>query len=275
MHVSSVKMAAAWIAGAIRDRRYFASLWESLRTVPLRFAVTGLGRRWLAAKDVELRMAGLATPVRLRRGTYDIYAALEILVWGEYRAAAEWLLPPDATIVDLGGNIGLASLYFSTLCPHARFLIVEPDADNLRVLAVNCRALIESGRMDVVRGFAAAADGRASIDRSRGSLGYRIGAAGQGESVAQWSVAALVADRPRIDLLKCDVEGAERDVFRDCRSWIGRVEHLIVETHPPYSPDALFADLRANGWEFDVLRQLQTTDEHGARSTCFLERRQR
>ena len=54
--------------------------------------------------------------------------------------------------------------------------------------------------------------------------------------------------------------------------WIGRVEHLIVETHPPYGPDALFADLRANGWEFDVLRQIQTSDEHGARSTCFLAR---
>src|SRR5438105_9925599 len=134
MTLSSVTMAGRWIADGIRDRRYFASVFESLRTVPLRFAVTGLGRRWLAAKDVELRMAGLATPVRLRRGTYDIYAALEILVWGEYRAAAAWRLPKDAMLVDLGGNIGLASLYFSTLSPHARFLIVEPDADNLRVL---------------------------------------------------------------------------------------------------------------------------------------------
>ena len=166
MHVSSVKMAGAWVADAIRGRRYFASLLESLRTMPLRFSVTGMGRRWRRARDVELRVAGIATPVRLRRGTFDIYAAMEILVWGEYRAAAEWRLPPDATIVDLGGNIGLASLYFSTLCPDARFLVVEPDADNLRMLAVNCRALIESGRLDVVRGFVAAADGRASDRKS-------------------------------------------------------------------------------------------------------------
>src|SRR5438477_7959059 len=98
MPVSSVKMAGAWIADAIRDRRHFASLLESLRTVPLRLSVTGLGRRWLGVGDVELRMAGLATPVRLRRGTFDIYAAMEILVWGEYRTAAGWRLPADATV---------------------------------------------------------------------------------------------------------------------------------------------------------------------------------
>jgi hypothetical protein len=34
-----------------------------------------------------------------------------------------------------------------------------------------------------------------------------------------------------IDVLKVDIEGAEREVFRDPSSWIDKVDTLIVELH--------------------------------------------
>jgi hypothetical protein len=39
-----------------------------------------------------------------------------------------------------------------------------------------------------------------------------------------------------IDILKIDIEGAEREVFRDPSSWIGKVDALIVELHEPMKP---------------------------------------
>ena len=39
-----------------------------------------------------------------------------------------------------------------------------------------------------------------------------------------------------IDLLKIDIEGAEREVFEDTSAWIGRVRSLIVELHEHFKP---------------------------------------
>lgn len=35
----------------------------------------------------------------------------------------------------------------------------------------------------------------------------------------------------KIDILKIDIEGAEKEVFEDASSWIGKVEALIIELH--------------------------------------------
>jgi hypothetical protein len=35
----------------------------------------------------------------------------------------------------------------------------------------------------------------------------------------------------RVSILKVDIEGAEREVFRDTSKWIGRIDSLVVELH--------------------------------------------
>ena len=45
-----------------------------------------------------------------------------------------------------------------------------------------------------------------------------------------------------IDLLKCDIEGAESQVLADCAGWIGRVRNLVIELHAPYTREAFLAD---------------------------------
>jgi hypothetical protein len=39
-----------------------------------------------------------------------------------------------------------------------------------------------------------------------------------------------------IDILKIDIEGAEREVFGDTSSWIGKVDALIIELHDRMKP---------------------------------------
>jgi translation initiation factor 2B subunit (eIF-2B alpha/beta/delta family) len=48
-------------------------------------------------------------------------------------------------------------------------------------------------------------------------------------------------------MLKCDIEGAERLIFADCRSWIQHIGVIVVETHPPYSLQLLQEDLKRCG----------------------------
>jgi len=226
--------------------------------------------------DCSVYVKRFGRKVLLRPGTHDVFVLKEIVEWGEYDIVEGWDLPEDAHILDLGGNIGLASLYFSSLLPRSTFVIVEPAPENLRVLESNCRPLVDVGRMSILQSFVAGEDGESGIDRSLGTLGTRMMTGprsdGDADTIPCVSVPSLLRrfPTPRIDLMKCDVEGAEAEIFRDCREWIGLVENLIVETHlPRCSPEQLYDSLRANGWDFDVARE----DREGSRCTSALRRR--
>ena len=41
-------------------------------------------------------------------------------------------------------------------------------------------------------------------------------------------------DLPQIDILKIDIEGAEKEVFSDTSAWIDRVDAIIIELHERY-----------------------------------------
>jgi FkbM family methyltransferase len=183
-------------------------------------------------------------------------------------------LPDDARILDLGANIGLASLYFSWLFKESKTLAVEPDGANCDLLERNCAGLIASGRLNLVRGFVGGADGSATIDRSDQSWAFRKAAAPRAgeEAIACLSMASLLARFPmeRIDLLKCDIEGSELELFSDCSSWIHLVKNLIIEVHPPYSPEKLYDDLRRASWEFETCDQQQRGTQF---SLCVLRRK--
>ncbi len=280
--MSKCFLALRWLAAAFATRHYYRSLRDALKVTRLQIALTGWGKSWLGPRDVFVGLRALPRPVLLRQSKFDVYSMLEIFLWNEYGFVAESGLPEDARIVDLGANIGLASLYFSTLQPRSKLLAVEPDVENRRVLEANCRDLIDSGRMEVVGAFVAAHDGSATIDRSRGTLGYRMAAGSAIDSKPEDAIACVaidklllrfLGDRNTLDVLKCDVEGAERELFSDCAAWIGRVSRLAVETHAPYQLATLYQDLRRNHWEFDIHSETVRAASNGITGVCVLCRR--
>ncbi|MDA8375735.1 MAG: FkbM family methyltransferase [Planctomycetia bacterium] len=172
---------------------------------------------------------------------------------GEYSALTEFCATPVGWILDLGGNVGYSVRLWQAVFPGVSIFAVEPEDGNMMQLHANVALGPSPGNVRVVQAFAAANGGIASIDRSRGEYAYRMAAAGEdaGPEVEKIPVAMLVARASGgdgvVDLLKCDVEGTEAEIFATCRTWIGWVEAAVVETHPPYSPERLLADLTANG----------------------------
>ena len=57
--------------------------------------------------------------------------------------------------------------------------------------------------------------------------------AGEGHAVAAITRDRLMRDQgiDHIDILKVDIEGAEKEVFADTSAWIDRVGSIIVELH--------------------------------------------
>src|SRR5204863_5459192 len=100
------------------------------------------------------------------------------------------------------------------------------------------------------------------LDRAGGEWAIAIrdadaGGNGSGDSATTTmartldDILAAVQMHGPIDLLKCDIEGAEQDLFAHCAPWIARIQNLIIEVHPPYTKALLLADLRSAGGDFD------------------------
>ena len=74
---------------------------------------------------------------------------------------------------------------------------------------------------------------------------------------------SAVAGLDRIDVLKCDIEGAEAELFADCRSWIGRVGAMVVECHTDVmTASELLDTLVDNGGRF-ALAHLESNPHLG------------
>jgi FkbM family methyltransferase len=202
-----------------------------------------------ASGNVRVRFREAKTPMLLRPGTRDADVAAQIFLLGEYELVRRIPMPDEGVVVDLGANIGGFVLFAETLWQRPRYLAVEPDGENVAVLRENVRDLAEDGRVEIVEACVGGEDGFTALDRSRGSWAVRMTTlSGTGD------VPVVTVDRllerfrvRRIDLLKCDIEGAERDVFARCSSWIGMVRHLVIEIHDPYRLADLEGHLRAAG----------------------------
>lgn len=156
-------------------------------------------------------------------------------------------------IIDLGGHVGLASIYFGLAHPGARLTCVEADPDLCALLRRNLEAVGLAG-VDV-RCAAAWTHARGvSFQRSGDDSGCVGGGAGAG-AVASLRVADLLAEGP-VDLLKLDIEGAELEVIPDCAEVLANVSRLIVEVHSlqaePARLGALFATLDRAGFSYSL-----------------------
>ncbi len=155
----------------------------------------------------------------------------EIFVEEIYRIPSSDAAP---AIVDLGANIGLATLWLKRRFPHAQVLALEPDPGIYACLEQNVRRnrlagveLLKKAAWDTntTLEFAAdRADGGFAWERREGKAGARSFAV---EAVA---VQELLAER-RVDFLKIDIEGAERQVLAACCDILPRVRWLFVEYH--------------------------------------------
>ncbi|HEX8341562.1 MAG TPA: FkbM family methyltransferase [Tepidisphaeraceae bacterium] len=209
------------------------------------------------AEAAAFEIDSLGGTVFLRRRTTDWLVAGEIIFKGEYDAIAALNLSDVRHVVDLGANIGLSVRYWQKLFPVAEILAVEPEAENFRLLLQNVAGGPDPLR---VRAFQCGIGGStrtAHLDMNRNDWDYRVLDHPQAGSrpVRVLSLPELL-DETRwhgpIDLLKCDVEGAEEELFDAAAPWLNRVRYMIVELHGRYDATRFEAALKKAGGDFKV-----------------------
>jgi FkbM family methyltransferase len=141
---------------------------------------------------------------------------------------------PDPVILDLGANVGLASLFFRREYPDAVIVAYEADPS----LAILCRRnLEENGAADVAVRHAAVWTANEAVPFVReGADSGAVPAVGRTVSgpiveVPGIRLRDVLAATPRVDLLKVDIEGAEHAVLPDCADVLERVGALVLEIH--------------------------------------------
>lgn len=201
-----------------------------------------------AAKRYRLRLQSDMVELSLRSRSGDVFIFHEVFNWSVYSIPkslcthAEW-------IVDLGANIGLASMYLNQFFPSAKYVCVEPDQDNLRLLKRNLAFLGE--RVTFLEGAVSDEPGTAHFTRGQTWGGRLGGENGETVRVTKYTVDQILAlaNFPRIDILKIDIEGEERKVFHNNNGWLKKVALIIMELHGDYTIDNLKSDLAPKGFE--------------------------
>jgi FkbM family methyltransferase len=184
----------------------------------------------------------------LRKGTTDLYTFRDVFLQDSMRFTGDGDLRPSC-MVDCGAHIGCASLFFALRYPGARIVAIEPDKNNFEMLSANLERLD-----NIVRVNAAVWDTSARVriaNPGTNPTGLYVQEPGeiQGVDVSALTVPEIMemAGTDHIDILKIDVEGAERRLFSspDCHKWLSKVSVLIVELHDRLLPGCARALYRA------------------------------
>lgn len=214
----------------------------------------------------RVRLAGYDRPFYVRLGTTDWYVLEEIFIDRAYEPVTLPSSEAVRCIVDLGANTGFSLLWWQLHYPAARIIAVEPDAENLSLCARNAPNHEAGGEIRLVQACVAGKAREVSLDRSGGAWRFRMlddAPDDKAELVKALTLPQILAENggdKQIDLLKCDIEGAEAEVFANCSTWINQVRQIVVEIHQPYSMESFMEDLDRSGGRFKLYHRAPGQD---------------
>lgn len=183
----------------------------------------------------------------LRRDTSDAAVFYQVFGMGEYQNLVDLIKSyPNVqikTIVDAGANVGFTSLFFLSNFPDAFIVAIEPDDENYKLLTENLKlngsvhhillknALWKnSDTLSIQNSF------RDHREWSRQVAETRQASMNELKGIPLRDLSE-VAGIQQIDILKIDIEGAEKEIFanrQDSMEFLKNVKFLVIELHDEF-----------------------------------------
>jgi FkbM family methyltransferase len=174
------------------------------------------------------------TPLLLRANTSDVEIFEQIFVHELYGVPTS---SSPKLIVDGGANVGYASVYFANQYPEAQIVAFEPEASNFDMLRINTASYPH------IKIFQAGIWSKKTALRIENPEDDKCSFRIEEDSSGEGSITAVTIDdilssssAVFIDILKLDIEGAEKEVFENSSSWLNKVGVLMVELHDWFKP---------------------------------------
>lgn len=202
-----------------------------------------LNKLHLVKGIVSIKFPGLKHRLFLRSGTSDFRLFRNIFINGEYDIDLPFT---PKTIIDGGGNIGMAAIIFANRYPNAKIVTVEPEDSNFEILKKNVSAYKNIKPI------------KAGIWRNSSYLHIRNPGSGKWafiieesdipdeKSIKGFSIEDIIRESgwQNADLVKLDIEGSEKEVFENNPgTWLNSAKGLIIELHnwiKPHCSDAVY-----------------------------------
>lgn len=152
-------------------------------------------------------------------------------------------------ILDCGGNIGCAAVFFANVYPNSKIYSIEPEKNNFKLLWYNT-----SQYKNITPINSALWDKETFIrveDRGYGTWGFMTFETDENDPAAfkTVTIAKLLKESgfDEIDLLKVDIEGAEKEVFgaADVDDWLSKVKVIAIELHDRMKLDCSYEFFKA------------------------------
>jgi FkbM family methyltransferase len=202
-------------------------------------------RGWAGYSESRIVSFGLKARSGRRLQAYVRDNGVGLVTLAEFFAADSRIMPANLppfqpqVIYDLGANVGIASLFFSSLYPKATVYGFEPLPENFEICALNYRNLPQPSQ--AFPWAVGAQSGVAVFDCQNDSRGGRLESSPHDPNlkttgkleVQVHSIEELVGKQglQPPDFLKIDVEGAETDVLAGVGEYHRGLKCVYVETH--------------------------------------------
>ncbi len=167
--------------------------------------------------------------IKIRKNTDDLAFFNQIFVYQDYDCETE--LNPKF-ILDCGGNVGYAAIYFTLKYPEAKIISIEPNKENFDVLVENCK---KYKNIFPINKALWGSETKLNFlnPETPYNGGYRYGESkNDNDLVETVTMDFLTKDQDKIDILKMDIEGGEISLFQnEYISWLKKVQFLFIEPH--------------------------------------------
>jgi FkbM family methyltransferase len=218
------------------------------------FVVLVLGfleMRYSALRSNSVRAVTIGPPanrrrIYLRANGMDTFTFYEVFIKGAY----DDILPLccSDTVLDLGANIGMASVYFDFCCPGVTIVAVEPERHNCELWRLNV-----TSRSAVLEEAAVSLSDGESVLALGGPTSHALVSDGsrRGLRVRTMTLTALAgrAQSP-VTHIKCDIEGQESQIFvRPLPGVLDSVHKVAMEVHDHKAIRPINTSLRSQGFD--------------------------
>ena len=159
-----------------------------------------------------------------------------VIIFSDHEYPSRYLkVSNNATVLDIGANIGLFDLYINQVNPETSFKIYafEPFRENVQLLKKNLE-INKIHNTVVIQKAVSSTDGTVYIDTTGTPDSIHLTDGTMGEAVESIKLSTFAKDNslPKIDLLKMDIEGSEYDIFNTDFDYIANnVDQIIMEFH--------------------------------------------
>jgi FkbM family methyltransferase len=173
----------------------------------------------------------------------------------------EWgaFFPPDPVrlIIDAGANIGDTTAWYLSKFRNATVVALEPHPENYAMLQRNCE--IYGDRAILLKAALWPTEARLTLHNTGDYTSISLtdnGSVNSADSngVSVSSILRLVGHRT-VDILKCDIEGAEVQVFNnEAHNWLPDTRCIVMELHGESARQQVYSTIRRHAFQSKTFR---------------------